>query len=174
MNDHVEQAKNQYELQQLASKIQSDLGLSCHFLPQSPEIPVHSLLVELQADKHGRPRVATLMFIPLEGAGVESLKLLQFYCEMPIQTDSQQAPTVATLLSAVNLNVPIGTFCLNAENEVTCRYVYALGKFTAIAPKEFLETFLLWMFAIDSMSPLIESVALGTTTLQVALSHLGE
>lgn len=175
MSDPMNQAKERFELQQLETAIKAELELDCQILPRSVETPIDTLVIKLEADEQERIRIASVMFFPLEDSDVESLKLLQFYCETPIRVESTQArATVAEFLSAVNLKIPVGTFCLNSNHEVVCKYVYALGKFKAIEPEEFLETFLLWMFAIDSMSGLIESVAKEEQSLVAATQHLDE
>ncbi len=175
MSDPIQHAKDRFELQQLETAIKTELDLDCQILPRSPETPIDTLLVNLETDARDRTRIASLMFVPLDDSDVESLKLLQFYCETPIQVTSATAcATVAQFLSAVNLKIPVGAFCLNAEHQVTCKYVYALGKFKTIDPTEFLETFLMWMFAIDSLSSLIESVATGEHDLESAIQVLDE
>ena len=173
MSDSIDLAKHRFELQQLETAIKTMLALNCELLSRSPETPIDSLVVQLEADQKGRSRLASLLFSPLQETDIETLKLLQFYCETPIQVSSPSArQAVAELLSAINLNLPIGTFCLNANHTLTYKYVYALGKFTTIIPEEFLETFLLWLFALDPMSNLIESVANGEQSLTSALALL--
>ncbi|MFK8186365.1 MAG: hypothetical protein AB8B99_23565 [Phormidesmis sp.] len=173
MSDPIDLAKYRFELQQLETAIKTSLALNCELLHRSSETPIDSLVVQLESDTKGRSRLASLIFSPLQDTDVESLKLLQFYCETPIQVSSPQIrQTVAELLSILNLNLPIGTFCLNAEHVLTYKYVYALGKFTTIVPEEFLETFLLWLFALDPMSDLIESVVDEEQNLTSALALL--
>jgi hypothetical protein len=174
MNPSLNQAKERYELQQLEAAITGQLDLTCQLLLHSPEVPVDTLTVVLELDPHGRTRVASLMFIPLDDSDVESLKLLQFYCETPIKVSPDAGAAVAQFLSAINLKLPIGTFCLTEESQVGYKYVYALGKFKTIEPEEFLETFLLWMFGLDGMSNLIEEVAEGQRSLAAALKILEE
>lgn len=174
MDTPLNQAKDLFELQQIEAAITSQLDLTCQILPHSVEVPIDTLTVVLEMDRQGRSRVASLMFIPLEDGDVESLKLLQFYCETPITVPPDARATVALFLSAVNLKIPVGAFCLTPENQISCKYVYALGKFKTIDMDEFLETFLLWMFALDSLSGLIEEVAESQQTLETALNILAE
>lgn len=171
----MNQAKALFELQQLEVSIKSELDLDCQVLEHSEETPIDTLVVDIETDGKGRSRITSIMFIPLDNSDVETLKLLQFYCETPISVQSKQKrEIVAELLASINLKIPVGTFCLNPDHLVTFKYVNALGKFKTIETEEFLETFLLWMFALDSMSELIESVAEGENSLDLAIKLLDE
>lgn len=173
MSDFMSQAKTLFELQQLEAAIRSEIDLDCQILTRSEAIPIDTLVVNLEADRKDRPRIASIIFIPLEDSDIETLKLLQFYCESPIQvTHETTRRVVAELLSAINLKAPLGTFCLNSQHQVVFKYVNALGKFRAIESEEFLETLLLWMFTLDSMSVLIESVASEEMSLELAIQTL--
>ena len=174
MSPSVDQAKALYELQQLEKAITTALDLTCEILPRSAAVPIDTLTVALELDRHERTRIASLMFIPLEDSDVEHIKLLQFYCETPIHVEAHNLNTVLQLLGAITLKIPLGAFSVNEEGIVVFKYVYALGKFKATDPEEFLETYLMWMFALDSLSGLIEDVATGEQNLAAALQNLDE
>ena len=173
MSNSINQAKDRFELEQLKTAIQQELDLNCEVLPISSEVPINTLVVQFEKDQKNRDRVASIMFMPLDDSHIESLKLLQFYCQTPIIIGIEFISIVTRLLSIINLKIPIGAFCLNPDNNnITFKYVYTLGKFQNIESKEFLELLLLWMFALDSMSNLIEEVAQGNKTLEVATQIL--
>ena len=175
MSNFINQSKNLFELQQLEKAIKVELDLDCHILEYSVDTPVDTLVVNTETDGMGRSRIVSIMFIPLDASDVETLKLLQFYCETPICVESSSnRAIIAELLAAINLKIPIGAFCLNDQHAVTFKYVNALGKFKTINSEEFLETLLLWMFSLDSMSSLIESVAQGKQSLELAVKLLNE
>lgn len=170
----MEQAKAFFELQSLQTIIKQELDIDGQVLNRSAEIPVDTLAVTLDTDGEGRMRIASLIFVPLAESDIEALKLLQFYCETPVHVEPQAVTKVAQFLSAVNLKNLIGTFSLDAEHVVTYRYVYSLGKFATINQEEFLETFMLWMFGLDSLTPMIEAVATGALSLDDAVAALEE
>jgi hypothetical protein len=172
MNRSIQQAQNLYALQQLGHSITSELNLACEVLQQSDEIPIDTLLVVLEPDAHQRDRVASLMFIPLEETEVEAVKLLQFYCDTPISVPAAMRGAVAQVCAAVNLKIPLGAFSLSDEDRVVLRYVLAVGRFATIEPAAFVETFLLWMFALDATSSLIEDVAAGRLALDDAIAQV--
>jgi hypothetical protein len=172
MSKLMSQTKNQMDLVQLEFLIKEELDLDCQVLSPSIETPVDTLVVKLETDEKERIRIASIMFIPLNDSDFESLKLLQFYCETPVRAAPSSRAAVTEFLSAVNLSIPVGTFCLTPDHLVACKYVCTLGKFREIEPKEFLETFLLWMFAIDSISGIAEMVAEGKQSLADAIKLL--
>ena len=175
MSNFINQAKDLFELQQLEEAIKAELDLECQILEHSVDTPIDTLVVNIETDGLGRSRIVSIMFIPLDDSDVETLKLLQFYCETPICVESSSnRAIVAELLAAINLKIPIGAFCLNDQHTVTFKYINALGKFRTIDSEEFLETLLMWMFALDSMSSLIESVAQGEQSLELAIKLLNE
>jgi hypothetical protein len=175
MSNFINQAKDLFELQQLEIAIKTELDLECQILVNSVDIPIDTLAVNIEFDSKGRTRIASLMFIPLENSNIETLKLLQFFCETSICVESQPIrANVAEFLSAINFKIPLGTFCFDPQNRVTFKYIYALGKFTAIESDEFLESFLFWVFTLDSMSVLIEEVAEGERSLESAIQLLEE
>lgn len=175
MGNFINQVKVLFELQQLEKAIKTELDLECQILEHSVDTPIDTLVVDIETDSLGRSRIVSIMFIPLDDSDVETLKLLQFYCETPICVESpSNRAIVAELLAAINLKIPIGAFCLNDQHTVTFKYVNALGKFKTIDLEEFLETLLLWMFALDSMSSPIESVAKGEQSLELAIKLLNQ
>ena len=175
MSNFINQSKDIFELQQIETAIKTELSLDCQTLSRSVDTPIDTLTVNIEADGQGRSRIVSIMFVPLEDSDDETLKLLQFYCETPIRVDSASTrATIAQLLAVINLNIPVGAFCFNSENEVTFKYVYALVKFKTIALLECLDTFLLWMFGLDSMSELIETVAEGKQNLESAIQLMNE
>ncbi|MFH7242621.1 MAG: YbjN domain-containing protein [Spirulina sp.] len=173
MSDAMNEARSLFELQQLEAAIKSELDLNSQVLPCSSEVPITTLAIELEADAKGRSRIASLIFIPLDESDVETLKLLQFYCETPIKLeDDLSRSAIIELLPTINLKIPLGSFCLDSQNQVVFKYVNALGKSRGIDPEEFLETLLLWMFTLDSMSVLIDSVVTSECSLQSAMQAL--
>lgn len=173
MSDAMNEARSLFEFQQLEAAIKSELDLNCQVLPCSSEVPITTLAIELEADAKERSRIASLIFIPLEESDVETLKLLQFYCETSINLENNLSRSaIIELLPTINLKIPLGSFCLDPQNQVVFKYVNALGKSREINPEEFLETLLLWMFTLDSMSALIDSVVTGECRLQSAMQAL--
>jgi hypothetical protein len=77
MSESVNQASDLLELQQLEFFIREELDLGCEILPVSAEMPVETLLVMLEQDAHERTRIASLMFVPLHGTQIQTLKINQ-------------------------------------------------------------------------------------------------
>ncbi len=172
MASDLNQAKDLVELGNLENYIKDELVLDCQVLESTPEVPVNSLAVKLEDDEQGRSRVANLMFMPLEDSDIEDVKLLQFFCETPVTVSSEHTDALLKFIQAVNLKIPIGVFAVNSDNQLVSKYVYSLGKFKLIEKGEFIETFLLWMYALDNLGPLLEEVATGKKDLETALQEL--
>ncbi|MCA6623139.1 MAG: hypothetical protein IM542_11325, partial [Pseudanabaena sp. M165S2SP1A06QC] len=83
MTNFINQAKDLFELQQLEAAIKAELDLDCQILEHSVDTPIDTLVVNIETDGLGRSRIVSIMFIPLDDSDVETLKLLQFYCETP-------------------------------------------------------------------------------------------
>jgi hypothetical protein len=173
MSESVNQASDLLELQQLEFVIREELDLGCEILPVSAEMPVETLLVMLEQDAHERTRIASLMFVPLHGTQIETLKIIQLYIETPVLVDTAGGRQVMSeFFSVVNQKIPLGAFAFNDEGLVTFKYVHALGKDSSIVQEHFLELFLLWMFTLDSVSPLIDALAEGRMDLAGAVEVL--
>lgn len=164
----LDQAKLEYELGQLAQALEQGTAMPCQVLPAGAEIPIPTLAIQLEPDYRRRDRIATVMFVPLPSDQVESLKLLQLYCELPLYLD-QRKEEVLAYLAWLNLQLPLGAFAIDPESQLVFKYVYALGKFKTIEPEEFIEAFLLWMFSMDSVFQSIEELAEGTKDLQTLI-----
>jgi hypothetical protein len=173
MISEIERAKNLTELQDLKTALNKKLSLECQIIEEQSDVPINSLVVLLEPDSQKRSRLANLTFLPLEDTDLESIKLLQFYCQLPISLSSDFSDEVLRFLARVNLQIPLGTFTIDFEEQkVGFKYVYSLGKFKQIEPEEFLETFLLWMYTLDKISDLIEAVSTGQKDVQSACQEL--
>jgi len=173
MISQIEQAKILTELQDLKTCLENESGLECQIINyDESDSPINSLAVFLEPDSQERARLASLTFITLEDGEFESIKLLQFYCELPLSLNSDFIDEVMRFFLKVNLQIPLGAFSLNPEQKVSFKYVYSLGKFKLIEPEEFSETFFLWMFTLDKISDLIEAVGIGQKDLQSACQDL--
>lgn len=173
MSESVNQASDLFELQQLESFIREELDLGCEILPVSAEIPVETLLVMLEQDTHERTRIASLMFVPLQDTQIETLKLIQLYIETPVLVDTVEVRQIMSeFFTVVNQKIPLGAFAINEDQLVTFKYMHALGKYSPIVQEHFLELFLLWMFTLDSVSPLIDALAEGRMDLSRAVEAL--
>lgn len=168
------QAKYRLELEILKGLIEEELEMIGRISGGSPEAPITSLSVVLEPDWQNQVRAANLAFIPLEETDVEAIKLLQFYSQLPFTVDQDYLNDTVRFLLAINLFIPIGVFNLSPENNLSFKYVYSLSKFEAIKQDEFMETFLLWLEALDNLSPLIAEVASGESDLESALAILNE
>lgn len=168
----LDAAKFRYELQTLQRHLEDELHLQCELVGQSSGVPIDSLAVMLEPDWNNRPRVANLMFLPLEGSDIEALKLLQFYSELPTQVPAEKQAAILQFITAANVLVPLGTFALTADQELIFKYVNAIGKFTGIEQAAFIETFLLWMYTLDNISVLVDAVVEGSHSLEEALVRL--
>ncbi|MBE9078777.1 hypothetical protein IQ241_15980 [Romeria aff. gracilis LEGE 07310] len=172
MSAELMQAKHHLELKRLQELIESELELESRLFEASSQIPSPSLSIVLEPDGSGSSRVANLMFLPIDDEDMESIKLLQLYCELPIQITSETLPDLEQLLHEVNLTVPLGAYSINTNRQLIFKYVYVLSKFKETDPAEFLETFLLWMYILDNINMLVDALIEGQTDLQAALQAL--
>lgn len=176
----LDQEKYLLELGTLKGYLEEELELVCqimdsHDMGSAPEMPpITSLSVILEPGWQERIRAANLTFIPLDDSDVEAIRLLQFYSQLPFTANQDHLDDTVRFLLAINLLIPIGAFSLSTENDLFFKYVYSLSRFEAIKQEEFLETFLLWLFTLDSFSPLIAEVATGALDLESALTLLNE
>lgn len=174
MSINLDQAKYRLELEILQGYLEQELEMMGRIMDGPPEAPITSLSVLLEPDWQDQLRAANLSFIPLEDTDIEAIKLLQFYSQLPITADQSHLDDTVRLVLAINLLIPIGSFSLSPENDLFFKYVYSLSKFETINQNEFLETFLLWLFTLDNLSPLIAEVATGERDLDSALALLNE
>lgn len=70
------------------------------------------------------------------------------------------------------LHLPIGAFGIDAEGKIGFKYVYALAIFETIDREAFLETLLLWLFILDTVSALIEEINDGDRSAEGASMEL--
>lgn len=174
MTTDLDAAKSRYELQALQSYLEGELHLQCELLDPSMGVPTDSLAVMLEPDWNNRPRVANLMFLSLEGSDIEALKLLQFYSELPTAVPLDKQEAALRLIAVANAFAPVGTFAFTPDQELVFKYVNALSKFSEIEQESFIETFLLWMYTLDTISVLVDAVVEGSKSLEEALAELNE
>ncbi len=160
-------------LTQIEAAVTAGLDLQCQLLEARSEAPIDSLAVEMEPDGQGKPRVANLMFLPVGDDEVQEVQLLQLHCTLPAVVAAERRADLEHFVTRNNSIVPIGAFSITVDGVLVFKYVYPLGKARPFEASEFLELFLLWMFTLDSLSPVFEDVASGARDAAAALAELG-
>ncbi|MBN9392715.1 MAG: hypothetical protein J0I20_32090 [Chloroflexi bacterium] len=157
---------------QIQSWIKDELDLETQYLQASPQIPQDAVVVTLEPDSQGQPRVASILFLPNDDGEIEHFELLQFYLEGPVKIPEASRETYLKFAASANQVIPVGSFSVTEEGELVFKYVIPVSKKNGLDKEEFLEIYLLWMFTLDSVSGLVEEVLAGDKTLEEAQEEL--
>lgn len=149
------------------------LSVQTTLLPQSEQIALETLLVNLRDEPAERDRWLALNFAPQAADDFEQLRLLQLYVALPFTyLDACHADLLA-LLNAINALTIVGGFLLNQdERTVLFRHIYVTAQERPLETALIAELISLIHFTLDLFASAVEPLAAGRMSLEQALAQL--
>jgi hypothetical protein len=171
MNEHT-QARDLAELGFLQQYFK-EAGLASDVIEPSEEVSIGTLLVPLTKDSQQRDRYITFNFVPsLVHEGIEHIRLLQMYTQIPVSWEDRSLEKLEKLLLAINCHVAIGHYSIRENHELHYRYVWCTSTSHLVPKEQILEITDLFILMLDTFGGMIDSVASGQTELSAVLSFL--
>ncbi|NHN30517.1 hypothetical protein [Paenibacillus agricola] len=150
-----------------------EAGLESEVIDPSEEVPIGTLLVPLTKDSQQRDRYLTFNFVPsLAHEGIEHIRLLQIYTQIPVSLVDGSLEKLEKLLLAINCHLAIGHYSIRENQELHYRYVWCTSSGHLIPKEQILEITDLFILMLDTFGGMIDSVASGQTELSEALAFL--
>ncbi len=156
-----------------------EVGLNSVLVDKSSLLPISTLIVSLEPENQEGDRTLNFSFIPLPDDAFPDIKLLQCYSELPITVENAHTATVAQVLLAINLTLPLGGFGLRIDPETThpviyFRYTHSLPKYEMIANQSaaLIDMVRLVAYGLDVDLLTLEQVLTGEITAEAAITQL--
>lgn len=108
----------------LVSQALASAGHASTVLEPGEQLPVTTLLIELDPDDEDRPRSMAMSIMPFGSDDLASTRLTQFYVELPFTFGEDDRATVERAVAIVNPALAIGHFGVRGETLIY-RYVWA-------------------------------------------------
>ncbi|MBF4692037.1 hypothetical protein [Fusibacter ferrireducens] len=142
----------------------AEIEVKTKVLEKNQLLDMSTLLVSAEKDYKGREQLVNLAYLLELSEEETNIMLLQFFTELPIELNATQIPLVETLISFINTRMPIGHFGVQ-NSKVHFRYVMVDTKDSVDHAMQTIETFFMYVDILDIFQESIESVILGTMTL---------
>lgn len=172
MNQEEIHARHLVELGFL-EEIFTDLGYTAQLIERSEQIPYHVLMVGLNPDDHGRPQQLTLTFYPVGEEDVQNTLLLQYFIEVPFDTDESGLSRLKELLPEINNKIVLGHLGItDGQNKLHYRYVQTLPVARPISEQAVSDVILLFSYTPLLFNETLEKLAQGKISLDQARDEI--
>ena len=171
-NNSVEDSMSMLDLISLRN-ILDEYDLQTAMLEKSEFMPLSSLVVNLSDDYKGRSRTLSFSFLPLPPDYFPDIKIMQIYSEFHCSVAEEQKATMEQLIIKLNKLLTLGSLGFSDSHNVYFRYVHTIGKFTNLKEAEstLINLFDLITYSLDINEKVLDQVALGEKTLEVAFAE---
>jgi hypothetical protein len=173
MNDDLTQARHLVELGYLEN-IANELGMPTQLIERGPEMPYHTLLVDLdpEAAENNKLHMA-VTFYPVADDQLDETLLLQYYIALPATFAEGGLDRVREWLPELNNKTALGHFGLTDDHsQLHFRYVQALSLAGGITREAVGEVLVLVAYTPAVFAGPLAGLAAGTLTLEAARAQV--
>ncbi|MEK3722688.1 hypothetical protein [Paenibacillus sp. FSL H8-0034] len=150
-----------------------EAGLGSDIIEPSETISIGTLLVPLTKDSQQRDRYLIFNFVPsLAHEGIEHIRLLQMYTQIPVSWENKSLEKLEKLLLAINSHLAIGHYSIRGNQELYYRYVWCTPSSHLVPKEQILEITDLFIMMLDTFGGMIDSVISGQAELSAVLAFL--
>lgn len=167
MNNEFFKVKDQLALEQIKKYI-TGMTATCEVIEPS-ELSEQPFLLATLPEGTGSFNV---MYIPLPEDHFEAVRLLQVYASVVSDVNKDNLAALYQVLNGINEMCPIGTFTLNAKDEIGFRYVFPVDRFDLPDEGKFLDVFTMYLNFLETFRTTLVGVNFGVLTPAAALHQL--
>jgi hypothetical protein len=150
-----------------------ELGLSCSLVERSREVPLSTLMVNIEGGTAERPRQLALSFYPTEPGQFENTLLLQYFLPLPTTFDPEGADRIRQVLPEINNRLVLGHFSITSgEPQLHYRYVQPLPADEMVNSDVIKDVLVILTFTPILFADLLEATASGRLTVAEAQERI--
>jgi hypothetical protein len=168
MNDEFVNLKDQQVLYEIKDYLEK-LSVAGTVLESSKEIEFNILLV-IAADQ----AAINIMYVPAPEDQFEEIRLLQFHSMITANIAADMRSSIFNLLNELNNLTPLGSFSINAEDQLSYKYIFPVSRFDIPKESTIREMFTLYHSALTRFKPILLGLNEGKLTTMDAISQIRE